>query len=72
MVNLIPMNPVEGSGFAAPKKETVIAFQAILDAAGVTTTVRTEKGREIQAACGQLRARIVAQEAAAAKHLDVP
>ncbi len=55
MVNLIPMNPVIGTSFAAPRRETVVAFQAILDAAGVTTTVRVEKGREIQAACGQLR-----------------
>ncbi len=55
MVNLIPMNPVAGSDLAAPKRETVVAFQSILNSAGITTTVRTEKGREIQAACGQLR-----------------
>jgi 23S rRNA (adenine2503-C2)-methyltransferase len=55
MVNLIPMNPVSGSGLDAPQRDTVIAFQSILDAAGITTTVRIEKGREIQAACGQLR-----------------
>lgn len=60
MVNLIPMNAVEGSGLVAPRRETVVAFQAILDAAGITTTVRTEKGHEIQAACGQLRARVAA------------
>lgn len=66
MVNLIPMNPVEGSGFAAPQRDTVIAFQSILNAAGITTTVRTEKGREIQAACGQLRARVMAQQDAPA------
>jgi 23S rRNA (adenine2503-C2)-methyltransferase len=60
MVNLIPMNPVAGSGLAAPKRETVVAFQAILDAAGITATVRMEKGRDIQAACGQLRGRVAA------------
>lgn len=58
MVNLIPMNAVEGSGFAAPRRETVVAFQSILEAAGITTTVRAEKGDEMRAACGQLRARV--------------
>jgi 23S rRNA (adenine2503-C2)-methyltransferase len=56
MVNLIPMNPVAGSAFSAPRRDAVIAFQSILSAAGVTATIRIEKGREIQAACGQLRA----------------
>lgn len=55
MVNLIPMNPVLGSPFTAPRRETVIAFQSILSAERVMATVRAEKGRDIQAACGQLR-----------------
>jgi len=64
MVNLIPVNPVPGSAFMPPRRETLIAFQSILNSAGVTTTVRTEKGREIQAACGQLRGRVAAPPAA--------
>ena len=67
MVNLIPMNPVVGSTFSAPSRDAVVAFQSILSAAGITATVRTEKGREIQAACGQLRARI-SQAAGQAAH----
>lgn len=63
MVNLIPMNPVAGSGLDAPQRDTVIAFQSILNAAGITTTVRIEKGREIQAACGQLRGKQTARAA---------
>lgn len=62
MVNLIPMNPVAGIAYAAPRRETVVAFMATLNAAGVTTTVRIEKGREIQAACGQLRGALAAAE----------
>ncbi len=57
MVNLIPMNPVAGSSLAAPRRETVVAFQSILNAAGIVATVRVDKGSEIRAACGQLRAR---------------
>ena len=48
MVNLIPMNPIQGSDFRPPSHEAVVAFQSILNAAGVTTTVRIEKGRDIQ------------------------
>ena len=58
MVNLIPMNPVAGSALTAPRRETVIAFQSILNAAGIVATVRVDRGSEIQAACGQLRARV--------------
>jgi 23S rRNA (adenine2503-C2)-methyltransferase len=56
-VNLIPMNRVEGSPFAPPSKARVQAFQAVLQAVGVSTTVRATRGLDIDAACGQLRAR---------------
>ena len=53
-VNLIPYNPTgsyEGSG-----RDTIAAFKAVLDRAGLPTTVRLTRGRDIQAACGQLAA----------------
>jgi 23S rRNA (adenine2503-C2)-methyltransferase len=53
-VNLIPVNPTAG-GFEKPARARVIAFENVLRDAGVTTTVRVEKGSEIAAACGQLR-----------------
>jgi 23S rRNA (adenine2503-C2)-methyltransferase len=56
-VNLIPMNPVEGLPFRPPPPEAVEAFRARLAAAGIPTHVRTPRGREIDAACGQLRLR---------------
>ncbi|MBR4150966.1 MAG: 23S rRNA (adenine(2503)-C(2))-methyltransferase RlmN [Firmicutes bacterium] len=54
-VNLIPPNPVSGSGFGAPEREAAYAFQHLLEDKGITATVRRSLGREIDAACGQLR-----------------
>lgn len=53
-VNLIPVNPTAG-GFGRPQRRAILAFERVLRAAGVNTTVRVEKGTEISAACGQLR-----------------
>ncbi|MBI3827407.1 MAG: 23S rRNA (adenine(2503)-C(2))-methyltransferase RlmN [Candidatus Rokubacteria bacterium] len=53
-VNLIPFNDWEGSGFERPALARIVAFQALLIKAGVTTTVRWSKGEDIGAACGQL------------------
>lgn len=51
-VNLIPVNPVAGSGFRAGQ---AAAFQKRLEQAGVNATVRRTLGDDIKAACGQLR-----------------
>ena len=56
-LNLIPFNEWDGSGFRRPDDERVIAFQERVLAAGIHTTVRASRGRDIQAACGQLAAR---------------
>ncbi len=55
LVNLIPMNPVEGSGYEPPSPKVSEAFAEVLKRSGVRVTVRKEKGGEIAAACGQLR-----------------
>jgi 23S rRNA (adenine2503-C2)-methyltransferase len=55
-VNLIPVNPFEGSGFVRPTDRQIRAFQERLLAAGISATVRVSRGRDIQAACGQLAA----------------
>ncbi len=54
-VNLIPYNPIAEFPHVAPTYEEVVRFQQILQKFGVKTTVRFSKGRDIQAACGQLR-----------------
>ena len=63
-VNLIPMNPVPGSGQRGSTQERAKAFQVELDRFGIPNSVRVEKGRDIQAACGQLK---VEKDAAANK-----
>jgi len=54
-VNLIPYNPT-GSGYRGSTRRAIDAFQAELRRHGLSATVRLTRGREIQAACGQLAA----------------
>jgi 23S rRNA (adenine2503-C2)-methyltransferase len=54
-VNLIALNPGPGIAFRTPAPERVLQFQNILKAAGVPTFVRRPRGRDIYAACGQLK-----------------
>jgi len=55
-VNLIPMNPVAHTPWTASPVRVIEAFAATLAAAGVTATIRRNRGQEIGAACGQLAA----------------
>ncbi|MCC6573194.1 MAG: 23S rRNA (adenine(2503)-C(2))-methyltransferase RlmN [Planctomycetes bacterium] len=57
-VNLIPMNPVEGTGLRAPTTEAVEEFTDALTQAGINVHVRRKRGRAVQAACGQLRLKL--------------
>jgi len=59
-VNLIPANPVPERGIRPPAKRQVELFKNTLEAAGVATTIRRGLGADIDAACGQLRRRIMA------------
>ncbi len=54
-VNLIALNPGPGIAFATPDVDAVAAFQQILRDAGILTFVRRPRGRDIFAACGQLK-----------------
>lgn len=53
-VNLIPMNPWDGSGFRASSEATLQAFVDALERRGVPVSVRRSRGRDAGAACGQL------------------
>ncbi len=55
-VNLIPYNTTPDGPFAGTENEDIWKFAAVLDQAGIPTTVRQNMGRDIAAACGQLRA----------------
>jgi len=54
-VNLIALNPGPGIDFSTPADERVAAFQQLLTAAGIPAFVRRPRGRDIYAACGQLK-----------------
>src|SRR5581483_8758895 len=54
-VNLIPYNPP--GAFAGSSRAGIAAFKSVLDRAGIPATVRLTRGRDIDAACGQLAAK---------------
>jgi 23S rRNA (adenine2503-C2)-methyltransferase len=54
-INLIALNPGPGVAFQTPTDETVLNFQRILTEAGVPAFIRRPRGRDIYAACGQLK-----------------
>jgi 23S rRNA (adenine2503-C2)-methyltransferase len=54
-VNLIALNPGPGIDFATPAEARVLAFQNVLTKAGIPAFVRRPRGRDIYAACGQLK-----------------
>ena len=75
-INLIPLNPTPGSRWSGTPPARVAAFADVLRAAGVATTVRDTRGREIEAACGQLHAQLAGKalpkrQARAARELEV-
>ncbi len=53
-VNIIEYNPIEGASFAKSEEKRLNAFAAYLASHGVTVTVRRSRGKDIDAACGQL------------------
>jgi 23S rRNA (adenine2503-C2)-methyltransferase len=65
-VNLIPYNSVEGLPWKRPSLTRQHEFLSVLQARGVSVTLRREKGHDIDAACGQLRLKTEKDRAAAA------
>lgn len=55
-VNLIPFNPFAGSTYRAPAEGVAMWWSEYLSTKGILATVRTSRGQEIMAACGQLAA----------------
>ena len=56
-VNLIPFNPVEDTPYRAPDRASIKRFKELVEAQGLNVTVRDTRGREADAACGQLHER---------------
>ncbi len=54
-LNLIPVNPVEESGFKTPNRSRVERFCELMNRLGINTTIRRTLGADVNASCGQLR-----------------
>jgi 23S rRNA (adenine2503-C2)-methyltransferase len=54
-VNLIPYNPTDAP-YRGSGRQAIVAFRSALEERGLRTTVRVTRGRDIDAACGQLAA----------------
>jgi 23S rRNA (adenine2503-C2)-methyltransferase len=57
VVNLLPCNESDSHPYLSPDKETVGLFRDIMKEGGFVTVVRSSRGADISAACGQLAAR---------------
>jgi 23S rRNA (adenine2503-C2)-methyltransferase len=64
-INLIRYNEVTGVPFNRPKTDDVLEFQRMLKARQINTHIRASRGRDIAAACGQLRHETAAGQATA-------
>lgn len=53
-VNIIEYNPIDDGEFAQASFEKVDAFQVVLERSGIISTIRRSRGKDIDAACGQL------------------
>jgi 23S rRNA (adenine2503-C2)-methyltransferase len=60
-VNLIPFNPWPGAPYECSTEPAIARFSEIVFAAGYAAPVRTPRGRDILAACGQLKSRSLRQ-----------
>jgi 23S rRNA (adenine2503-C2)-methyltransferase len=69
-VNLIPFNPVEDTPYRAPDRAAIRRFKEMVEGQGLNVTVRDTRGREADAACGQLHERVMRQKATAGRVPD--
>ncbi|MFM7786226.1 MAG: 23S rRNA (adenine(2503)-C(2))-methyltransferase RlmN, partial [Gammaproteobacteria bacterium] len=67
-VNLIPFNPFPGSDYQRPSRNAVSRFWNVLSEAGLRVTVRSTRGDDIDAACGQLVGRVADRTRRAERH----
>jgi 23S rRNA (adenine2503-C2)-methyltransferase len=68
-INLIPFNPWPGTEYACSDWKTIEAFAAVLNRAGYASPIRTPRGRDILAACGQLKSESEKQRASERRRL---
>jgi 23S rRNA (adenine2503-C2)-methyltransferase len=63
-VNLIPFNPVEDTPYRAPDQVAIRRFKEMVEGQGLNVTLRDTRGREADAACGQLHERVMRSKVA--------
>jgi 23S rRNA (adenine2503-C2)-methyltransferase len=68
-INLIPYNPVDGIDYTRSSNSAISNFRRMLIEAGYTVTIRTTRGDEIGAACGQLVGQVDDRTRRSARHL---
>jgi 23S rRNA (adenine2503-C2)-methyltransferase len=71
-INLIPFNPWPGSPYECSDWGTIEAFAAVVNKAGYASPIRTPRGRDILAACGQLRSESQKLRASERRQLAAP
>ena len=71
-INLIPFNPWPGTVYECSSWSTIETFAAILNKGGYASPIRTPRGRDILAACGQLRSESEKLRASARRKVPVP
>jgi len=71
-INLIPFNPWPGSIYECSSWSTIETFAAILNKAGFASPIRTPRGRDILAACGQLKSESEKMRASERRKLAAP
>jgi 23S rRNA (adenine2503-C2)-methyltransferase len=69
-VNLIPFNPVEDTPYRAPDRAAIKRFKDLVEGQGLNVTVRDTRGRDADAACGQLHERVKREQAVAGRARD--
>ncbi|MDV7210736.1 23S rRNA (adenine(2503)-C(2))-methyltransferase RlmN [Azotobacter beijerinckii] len=70
-INLIPFNPFPFSGYERPSNNAIRRFQDLLHQAGHNVTVRTTRGEDIDAACGQLVGQVMDRTRRSERHITV-
>ncbi|SER29053.1 23S rRNA (adenine(2503)-C(2))-methyltransferase RlmN [Azotobacter beijerinckii] len=70
-INLIPFNPFPFSGYERPSNNAIRRFQDLLHQAGHNVTVRTTRGEDIDAACGQLVGQVMDRTRRSERHIAV-
>jgi 23S rRNA (adenine2503-C2)-methyltransferase len=69
-INLIPFNPFPNSGYERPSKTAITRFWEVLSKAGYVVTVRTTRGDDIDAACGQLVGQVADRTKRSERHRE--